>query len=185
MFRFCFLWVTFCQKLKNQNSLSLCSSSLLSACWTTRWTPSPQSSSEPLPTKSSVLCSSSGWAVASLPVYPAAVASLPVYPEFNQMTSFWSAVDSWRAAAGDWSLQWRVYSLERTHLQLWDHPTGNHPSAHLSVCLAVCLAVCGKTVPAYERVRSSIIRSSSDRSLHALLNTHIYSAALLKFGERQ
>lgn len=39
-----------------------CSWFLLWACWTTRWTPSPQSLSEPPPTKSSVPCLWSGWA---------------------------------------------------------------------------------------------------------------------------
>ena len=38
------------------------------------------------------------------------------------------AVDSWRSSSGHRSLEWRVYSVERTHLQLWDHLTGKHCS---------------------------------------------------------
>lgn len=33
-------------------------------------------------------------------------------------------VDSWRSTSGHRSLEWRVHSVERAHVQLWDHSAG-------------------------------------------------------------
>lgn len=43
------------------------------------------------------------------------------------LLNVFSPVDSWRSPSGHWCLQWWVHLVERTHLQLWDHFTGEHP----------------------------------------------------------